>query len=590
MRRFRTSLVVRLAIIMAFSLNVNAQSQRDESSASPSTGTITGHVTTENGEPLPNATVYLRGSTPLFQPRMVAADGNGNFQFSALDPLLYGILAMAPGYVAPMRDPDNPAAYYRVGDSVSISLVKGGVVTGTVLSSSGDPVVEVSVRAMLIRDAGGQQPKYTAYGSSMVTDDRGVYRIYGLLPGTYVISAGGRGSFTVNVFGGDAPTYAPSSTRDTASEIAVRAGEETSGIDIRYRGEPGHIVSGSVTGLTDPNSPHQTNINLMQISNGLPQASAYTVQAPNSKGFTFYGVADGEYDLTAQYFIVPGEYTTSEPRRVTVKDADITGIELTLKPLASISGHVTLETSDALECKNKRQPLFSETLVMARRNEKSTPKDQGRPLSFSLAQGSPNKSGDFVLRNLAPGQYSLNARFFAKYWYLRSINRDTSSAPPGGQKVGPASRPTEAAARNAINLNFGELIKGMTLTLAEGAASLRGMIKLAAGENLPPMVYLHLVPAEKENAEDVLRFFVAEINYDGTFAFNNLPPGRYWALAQVSPANESHSDSKLRAPDEAQTRAQLRRAAEATKTEIDLKPCQNVTDYRLQLARASLKD
>ena len=49
-------------------------------------------------------------------------------------------------------------------------------------------------------------------------------------------------------FDADVPTYAPASTRDEAAEITVRGGEETSNVDIRYRGEPGRIVSGTVTG------------------------------------------------------------------------------------------------------------------------------------------------------------------------------------------------------------------------------------------------------------------------------------------------------------------------------------------------------
>jgi hypothetical protein len=78
------------------------------------------------------------------------------------------------------------------------------------------------------------------------TDDRGIYRIYGLLPGAYLVSAGGGGNFYAlfNPYEHDVPTYAPSSTRDNASEISVTSGEETN-VDIRYRGEPGYTISGT---------------------------------------------------------------------------------------------------------------------------------------------------------------------------------------------------------------------------------------------------------------------------------------------------------------------------------------------------------
>jgi hypothetical protein len=77
------------------------------------------------------------------------------------------------------------------------------------------------------------------------------------------------------------------------------------------------------------------------------------------------------------------------------------------------------------------------------------------------------------------------------------------------------------------------------------------------------------------------------VNADGTFALNNLAPGRYWILARVAAEGESH---KLRAPDEVELRGLLQRAAEAAKTSIELKPCQNVIDYELPTTPAPHKN
>lgn len=129
-------------------------------------------------------------------------------------------------------------------------------------------------------------------------------------------------------------------------------------------------------------------------------------------------------------------------------------------------------------------------------------------------------------------------------------------------------------------------MSGLTFTLAEGAAALRGRIKTADGERIPAQPYLHLVPSERDYAEDVLRYFATPVDSDGTFALGNLPPGRYWALVRTAEANEITSASKLRLPDESQTRSKLRSEAESAKTEIELKPCQNVMDYQLPLKPA----
>jgi hypothetical protein len=564
-------LLVTLAVALACSPAVVAQTQEDENkNAEPRTGAITGRVVNENGQPLPHAIVFA--SVSAGQPRTTATDDDGNFEISGLDALVYYVDAAAPSYVSTPREAGSLASYYRIGDAVTISLIRGGVITGSVTSLNGEPLVQVGVRAIMIKDANG---KSSGQGRLVErpTDDRGIYRIYGLLPGTYLVSAGGRGVYgSTNAYDTDAPTYAPSSTRDTATEVAVRAGEETN-VDIHHRGQTGHAVSGFVSGVS---SDAYTNISLAQIVNGAAQPSAFSIQSVNSKGFAFYGVADGDYDLTAQSSFGLGETAAAEPRRISVKGVDLNGVELSVRTLGAISGRVTLENSPAPECKNKRQPLLTETLLLARRSE--TGKDQ---LTFSngFAQGAPDKSGDFALRNLGAGHFSLNTKFFAKYWYLRSLVREIPG--PATSRT-PVNRRADLA-RAGINLKFGERISGVTVTLAAGAASLKGAVKVAEGETMPQRLYLHLAPAEKENADDPLRFFAVPVQPDGTFALNNLAPGRYWALARLA------SDDEKRAPDEAAERLNLRRAAEAAKSEVELKPCQNVVGYQLPIKVSALQ-
>src|SRR5262249_40273049 len=139
---------------------------------------------------------------------------------------------------------------YHVGDSVSFVLIKGGVITGTVTNVAGDPVIGVHVSARMIRDSNDRRSG-RGFERRVNTDDRGIYRIYGLPAGTYIVVAGGTDEYLewgINPFSNDLPTYAPSSTRDTADEISVRVGEETSNVDIRYRGEQGRTISGTVGG------------------------------------------------------------------------------------------------------------------------------------------------------------------------------------------------------------------------------------------------------------------------------------------------------------------------------------------------------
>jgi len=562
-----------------------SQSLQEENSLSM--GAITGRVLNENGQPISQATVFVSGPMGVPQQRSTTTNDDGNFLVSGLDPALYFVRAVAPAYVTAPRDPDSPSpSSYRIGDSVNINLIKGGVITGKVTSPSGQPLVQAAVRATLIRDPNGKPPSGPRFQFEKTTDDRGIYRIYGLAAGTYVVSAGGRVStFNLSAYDADSPTYAPSATRALAAEIEVRAGEETTGVDIRHRGEPGHSISGTVSGSTSQTSP--TNITLAQAVNGVSQLSGFSYQLPNSSGFAFYGVADGDYDLIAQSASAEGDQQLSEPLRITVKGKDFSGANLTLNTLPAVSGRVVLETSTTPECKNKRKPLFSETSLMALRSSKQGKEPLVFPNFSGALQTSPGKTGDFVLRNLVPGQFSLNVRFFAKYWYLRRIERNPSVAQAA--RIANADRQNDLA-RNGFQLKFGERLNNVTVMLAEGAGSLRGAVKLAGDESVPAKLYVHLVPAEKENTEDVLRFFTTLVQTDGKFSLINVPPGRYWVVARLSANGEPQFDAKLRAPDEADTRLQIRREAEANKTELELKPCQNVVDYnyRLELSRKKL--
>jgi hypothetical protein len=543
------------------------------------TGTISGRVVNEGGQPLPNAAVFVRGVSSG-QGRNTSTAADGSFQVSGLDPAVYSITASVPAYVMPSADPDALPVYYRIGDSARIDLIKGGVITGTVTSASGEPVVSVRVRVFMIRDANGQPPKYGVLPSNeRPTDDRGIYRIYGLRPGTYIVSAGGPGPVfgmsSINPYEGDTPTYAPSAVRANAAEIIVRSGDEASGVDIRYRGEPGHVISGTVSG---PNNG-SFSVSLSLISNGVRQSVSSSYQQAGSRGFALLGIADGDYELVAQAGLAGGDSAASEVRRVKIKGADVSGIELVTKPLGSIAGQIALIKSAAPECTGKRRPLFSETLVFIQRNEKKAANDDAGFFRFGPGSAPPDKAGAFVIRNLTPGEYNFDVRFFAKYWYLQLIS--LPAAPAAGR--GPMAGQQIDAARNWTNVKLGDRVTGLKLTLAEGAASFHGNVKPPEGQKVPAKLYVHLVPAEKDKADDVLRFFASRVNNDGTFALGNLPPGRYWALTRIPTENESQLASKLHLPDEADARAKLRREAEAAKTEVEFKPCQNITDYTVSL-------
>lgn len=523
------------------------------------------------------ASVMVRAVGTFIQGRSTTSDDEGNFRFSGLEPALYIVNGYSPAYILQPQE-DGVSAYYRIGDSVRLEFVKGGVITGTVTNAAGEPVVGVKVRAFRVRDAKGKASPATQSGSvERTTDDRGIYRIYGLNPGSYLVTAGGGSnqSFQFNPFETDVPVYSPTSTRDNATEYMVRSGEETTA-DIRYRSDPGHTVSGTVK-VAGNNGAGIIVIS----SDGMFIPASNGFQPPGARGFAINGLGDGEYTFYAQEMSIGSpsaaaipDLAMSEPRRVTIKGADVSGVELVTKPLSAISGVVILESSKAPECQNKRRPVFGEMLVELQRNEKDT---EIAPFMRMLpANTTPNQKGAFSLRNITPARYRFHPRFYARYWYLQSISTGAPAAPNA----------RTAALKNDVAANWtvirsGEQVSNLTITLAEGAASIRGKIAVAEGETVPTGLSVYLIPAERDKVDDVLRYFVTQVAPDGTFALNNLPHGRYFTLLQNPLPEELKTVIKLRLPESAEARAKLRRAAETQKSGLELKPCQTLTDFQL---------
>jgi len=358
-----------MLLLIAGSIIANAQNG----------GVITGRVVNDDGSGVPNLTIYVnqaptgqrgaaRGST------MAVTNEDGNFRVTGPSPSLYTVnifqtkeYAMQPSPTSDRRG----GRYYRVGDNVTIILVKGGVITGGITTPDGQPMIGVQVSATMVRDAEGYPIRQSFGGRPRMTDDRGIYRLFGLPPGAYIVSTNGRTMYSqMPPSQGGVTTYHPSSTRDTATEVVVTSGGEVTGADIRFRIERGHVISGTVTVASAQSPSSYINVSLLSTASGVFVGSGFVWSDDTNRGFAVYGVTDGEYEIIANSGDNEGAVFTSTPRRVTVNGADITGIELRLTPLSSVSGQVVIEASpNACEGKSKR--AIEKIMISARRDEKT---------------------------------------------------------------------------------------------------------------------------------------------------------------------------------------------------------------------------
>jgi hypothetical protein len=574
-------------LLQAISLTVLFPALTLSGLAQTADGFIKGRVVTENGQPIPYAMVNVFGvGGPVGQPSVnieTVADEEGNFSTSGLPALPYLVSAWSPGYVPASNSPVfNPFEtsqphFVNVGEVLTVQMIRGGVITGRVTNEANQPVVGAPVRATRIKDESGASTEVNIdykYLWTRTTDDRGIYRIYGLAPGSYIVGAGGRdnSSSRPTPFAGRMTTYHPSSTRDAATLINVSSGIEAANIDIRYRGEKGFAISGKINGASATQSS-----TTVYLRNSLDKETIATTnsQSNNRNGYAFYGIPNGNYEVIAKNDGGEGENGfASIPRSVNIKESDLNGVDITLLPNATLLGAIVILTpeSEMPECRSHRKSYPEEVIVRAKRDEPSTILSTGFP---GYGTSTPNGTGFFTINNLTSGMHHIELELPDKTWYLKTMAMTGSRI-----LIDP---------REGLNVKGGDKLRGLTLTIAQGAAVLKGKVIVPEGSRLPAELQVVLVPAETESIDDILRYVSTSTKSDGTFSFSHLAPGQYLILTRLIPKPDLNNKPVQSARVGATERKKLRREAETANLRVELKPCSQITDYALPLINPKAK-
>jgi hypothetical protein len=307
------------------------------------------------------------------------------------------------------------------------------------------------------------------------------------------------------------------------------------------------------------------------------------------RGFVFYSVPDGEYELQAWGLSDKDDTGAgSAPKRISVKGADLTGVELKLLNFASLAGRVVIESA-AKKCEipnavpakmpEARQSFVEEITLRALHAEMKPVATNKYLWPREFRNGSvPNSKGEFTLRGLSAGRYFLAANLPDDNWYVRAISIPSRASASSQRTAATAKKPAESGS-SGITVKSGEKLSSVGLNVSEGAAALRGKIVLAAEtDKAPNRIRIQLIPAEVAAANDVLRYAEMITGPDRKFEFNNIAPGKYWLLAK--PAVEN--DQERPAAWDPIERVKLRREAAEGKNEIELQPCQRVKNLQVQ--------
>jgi hypothetical protein len=156
-------------------------------------------VDSQTDEPLPRAVVDLSRMSGGSQPTATQTDAEGRFEFRDLPPGRYLLSASRTPYLrityghrgADSRGTPIEVAVDGVVDRIRLAMQPGGVISGRVYDEFGHPAVGIRVQPLQYRYNNGRRELMLAptVGFMGSTDDRGAFRIWGLRPGQYFVSA-----------------------------------------------------------------------------------------------------------------------------------------------------------------------------------------------------------------------------------------------------------------------------------------------------------------------------------------------------------------------------------------------------------------
>ncbi len=480
--------IVPLLFLLSAIVSANAQPAADKAPRA----TISGKVTI-GGKGVSGVVVGLAVATPSSSIQVTrfrgVTDEDGNYRIKNLPPDTYQVLVAAPAYVQSDGRKSVVVGKNEVVENVDITLNRGGVITGKVTDVDGRPVVEEQI---FFSATESRLP----YLRMVRTDDRGVYRAFGLPPGRYTVSAG---KDSVSSFGrtGDGPqrTYYPSSLNASdATTIEVNEGSEANDIDITLGRQVstytarGRIIDGD-TSQPLPNA----RIGIQLFFSG----------GSTSRSAAAESMKDGEFKVEN---LSPGKYAVyldsqtdseliSEAVRFEVTDQDIDGLLIKTSRGGSISGVVVLEGA--------RDPAAKINLAGHRIVVFLSGQNNQQP----LPPANIDQNGSFHVTGLPAGHLMLNLPINRDHLRLLRIERDG------------------IVYRGDIEIKEREQLTGLRVVVSQANGKIRGVLKLPEGVALPAtarlLVYVRRIEDPTASNSPV------EADARGQFLVQDLVPGTY---------------------------------------------------------------
>ncbi|MFN7914598.1 MAG: carboxypeptidase-like regulatory domain-containing protein [Vicinamibacterales bacterium] len=511
-------------------------------------GHITGRVlAADSGRPIRRARVFLSGAA-IQGGRATLTDNDGVFDLTELPEGRYTLTAGKVGFISlsyGQRRPLQTGIPIQLADGQALTgldfrLPRGSVIAGHVYDETGDPLPGAAVRVMRYEYAQGSR-QLTPVGAAQ-TDDLGAYRIWGLNPGEYYVSAvmpnaGGRGGFAPppgppggGRFGGPggrggpvpggapedpnavgyAPTYYPGvPSVAEARAVAVGLSAEVPSIDFGVLLVRTARVSGRVAN-PDGSDVTAGNVTMVpenggRIGRGGNIGGTFGARIEWDGAFSMSGVAPGRYILRARSDDSVEPQFAVQP--LTVGDTDLTNLTVILAAAASVSGTVSFETSQGQQLPDPASVRVSAPVVDGI--------DIG-PNPVARVE----RTGAFTLNGLPAGAHLFRPQGNPRGWVLKSVllnGRDITDSP--------------------VELRAGQTLTGLSVVFTDRLTEVNGTI--TDDRNSPVTEYTVLAFPEDQSLwrAQARQIMTTRPDQNGRYQIRGLPPGRYYLVA-VDPAEQ----------------------------------------------------